>query len=139
MRTQASRRFRRLIRPIAAVALAGAAAAALAGCAAENSPLRGVARVVDFATDAPQPAPFVAESRRADTGYMRIERELPARPSGPRTPEEVKALEAELDAARQRTAAEGAAAQAEAQAQPPIQRATSPAAQPAGRAKPPAR
>ncbi len=92
---------------VACVALV-AGAMALGGCSAGKS----AAKVVGFATDTPPPADFVGAARRSDAGYMKIPRDLPARPSQPRKPDDVKALEKSLEATRSSNAAAGAEAQA---------------------------
>jgi len=112
MRIMNHRQIRRQARPVghAAVACAAlvASAVALGGCSAGKS----AAKMVGFATDTPPPADFVGAARRPDAAYMKIPRDLPARPTEPRKPDDVKALEKSLEATRSSNAAAGAAAQA---------------------------
>lgn len=86
------------------------AATALAGCALEPFPDESLPRRAAVAVGAASPtqdgAAFVRESR--DPGgpqYLPVGVTPPARPARARTPEEAKALEGELDAARNASAA----------------------------------
>lgn len=103
----------------AALAAVAICAVALAGCSAQKSPFRGVAKAVNFATDTPPPADFVGAARTPTSGYMKVPRDLPARPTQPRKADDVKALEQSLEATRSRNAAAGAAVQAEGKTPPP--------------------
>lgn len=84
----------------------------LLGCAtSENSanPARNLALMSGIATEIPQAADFVTESRTGALDYMPIG-VLPIAPKKPRaamTPEELAALKEELEAARRRNRASG--------------------------------
>lgn len=82
----------------------------VAACAGGSNPVRDIATSVGAGpTTAPTPD-FVASSRPKSLDYMPIGASGEGRPTPARTPEEIKAAEAELDALRARNEAAGAAA-----------------------------
>ncbi|MDJ1156894.1 hypothetical protein QNA08_01380 [Chelatococcus sp. SYSU_G07232] len=95
---------------VGALGAAMAVSALVAGCGA--NPVRDVAVSTGFGAKPPEPAGFVKESRSAEVDYLPIGQRQPPRRIKPKTPEEAKALEEQLDA--QRKANEEAAAQAKA-------------------------
>ena len=91
-----------------ALAFTLAVTVGVSGC--NSNPVRDVATAVGAGpTTAPTPD-FVAQSRPANLEYMPIGTPVVERPTPARTPEEIKAAEAELDAIRTRNEAAGAAA-----------------------------
>lgn len=93
-----------------AIVVAALIAANVAACAGGSNPVRDVATAVGAG---PQVAPtpdFVAQSRPQSLDYMPIGTPVEGRPTPARTPDEIKAAEAELDALRSRNEAAGAAA-----------------------------
>jgi hypothetical protein len=91
------------------VASAVAFGLVLSGC----NPVRDVAIATGFGAKAPEPAPFVKESRgTAEGDYMPVGVKAPPRKAAARTKAEAEALQAELDARRRATEAAGASAQA---------------------------
>ncbi|WP_236960173.1 hypothetical protein [Methylobacterium durans] len=87
-------------------AIAVAGAALTAACSADTSPLRLAA-----AEPKPVPAPdFVAQSRTSGD-YLPVGISAPVRPVRAKSAESQKALEAELEGARNRNEARGRAAQ----------------------------
>ncbi len=78
------------------------AAGALAGC-------QSVARSTGFATEAPQRPDFIAQTRPATLEYVPVGTAAPER-TKPKTADEVKRAEAELEALRKRHAAQAGAA-----------------------------
>jgi len=91
--------------------LAGLAAAAmLSACALDpiddKSLAKQTAGTVGFSTPAPEPAPFVRESRRSGgTEYLPVGVTPPARPVTAQNADAVKSIEAEMDARRNASAA----------------------------------
>ena len=93
-----------------AVLLAVLVAANVAACSGGSNPVRDIAVSVG---GGPQVAPtpdFVAQSRPQSLEYMPIGTAEEGRTTPARTPEEIKAAEAELNALRARNEAAGAAA-----------------------------
>jgi hypothetical protein len=89
---------------LASAALAGALAAACAADAVTESPIGGAARIVGAATSAPEPAGFVREARPAgQPDFIPVGVTPPGRAAPGRSPEELKQLESELDAQRDRS------------------------------------
>jgi len=93
-----------------AVLLAGLVAANVAACTGGSNPVRDVAVAVGAGPRAAPTPDFVAQSRPQNLDYMPIGTAEEGRPTPPRSPEEVKAAEAELNALRARNEAAGAAA-----------------------------
>ena len=91
-----------------ALAFALAAVLGIAGC--NSNPVRDVATAVGAGPRTAPTPDFVARSRPANLEYMPIGTPAAERPTPARTPEEIKAAEAELDAVRTRNEAAGAAA-----------------------------
>jgi hypothetical protein len=82
-----------------------ACAPLLAACAGDG-PLKGVAEVAGFATTAQEAKPFVQETRPADASYVPVQSSI-KREAVRMTPEEFKAIEAELEAKRASNEAAG--------------------------------
>ena len=61
------------------------------------NPVRSLAETTGFATTPPPAADFVQGSRQTDATYMAVGVTPPARPIAPKTPEQIKAMENELD------------------------------------------
>lgn len=79
---------------------------ALSACTGAESPARGVATAVGFATTAPQPKDFVIARRSAQPlDYVPVGRGGIERPVQPRDISGVRSLEADLDATRDRSEA----------------------------------
>lgn len=91
-----------------------AALVVLAGCASEGDTGRGLFQAAGFATTAPRAADFV-ESSRTDAGYIPVGTAAPAR-AKPKSADDIKAMEAELE--RRRASNESAAADALRSAKP---------------------
>jgi hypothetical protein len=101
-----------MIRFIRHAAAAATVAMLLGGCG-ETNPVRDAAQGVGLASRPSEPADFVRASRPAEpVGFVPIGRTPPPRPEPRKPPEAFRALEADLDAQRQRLEAEGAAARA---------------------------
>lgn len=97
-------------RPAIIPAVALTAALALAGCAGDLNPVRDVFVGVG-AGATPDPAPdFIEQSRTTAPGDYVPVRPLPDRPTQAKTPEEIAAAEAELEALRETQAARAASA-----------------------------
>jgi hypothetical protein len=93
-------------RRAAAVAVCFLLPVALAACTEADSPARGVASAVGFATTAPQPKDFVIARRSSgQLDYVPVGRGGIDRPVQPRDIPGVRALEADLDATRDRSEA----------------------------------
>lgn len=93
-----------------------------AGCAG-NSPVRGLATTTGFATDTPEGADFVKQTRPAQLEYRPVGVKPPERAMKPMTEEELKGLEGSLEARRNSNEAQAAAAKALSNtpmAQPPV-------------------
>jgi hypothetical protein len=86
--------------------LATAVATALAGCMSDANPVRDQLNAVGIGPKAVTAPDFVAGSRPATLDYVPVGSSAPPRPRA-KTAGEVKALEAELEAARGRNAARG--------------------------------
>ncbi|WP_293862202.1 hypothetical protein [uncultured Alsobacter sp.] len=96
----------------AAFALAAVAVSAFAGAgcsqagdsvtSAVKAPIRGAAEITGFATTTPEPKDFVKQTRRPDADFMPVGVTPPARPLKAKTPEEIKAMEADLEGTLQR-------------------------------------
>ncbi len=86
-----------------------------AGCASTSpysdqetrNPIKSVVETVGFATTAPEPQDFVKATRPATLEYMPVGITPPARSLKPKKAEEVKKMEDELLATRDRNAAVG--------------------------------
>jgi hypothetical protein len=90
--------------------LTAAAISALAACVTETNPVREAATAVGFGPKI-EPAPdFVARSRPAKLDYIPVGTTAPNRPTPARSVDQVKAAEAELEAARAANEAAAAAA-----------------------------
>lgn len=109
---------RRQGRAASGIVLAAGLSLVAAGCSqagdgpsptgSTSSPIRGAAELTGFATTVPPAADFVAQSRKGEPEYMPVGITPPARSLKARSPQEVKALEAELDnTLRQHNAASG--------------------------------
>ncbi|MHB2166062.1 hypothetical protein [Alsobacter sp. R-9] len=91
--------FRRAGAPAAVVGLA----LLLTGCTSSGegeakSPIRGIAEATGFATTPPPAADFVQKTRPADANYLPVGVTPPARGQKAKSPEEIRAMESELDA-----------------------------------------
>lgn len=62
-----------------------------------SNPVRGIAETTGFATTPPPPADFVRATRASETTYLPVGVTPPARTIAPKTPEQIKAIENELD------------------------------------------
>ncbi len=82
----------------------------LAACTTAQSPGHTVARATGFATDRPPAADFVEQSRPQDPGYISVTQPPPAQPK-PKTAEELKRVESELQGLRARHGAAAGATQ----------------------------
>jgi len=82
----------------------------VAGCNGSFNPVRDVATAVGAGPQMAASPDFVVQSRPENLEYMPIGSATPERATPARTPEEIKAAEAELDAIRARNEAAGAAA-----------------------------
>jgi hypothetical protein len=91
-----------MTRAAARLALAAALSAGLSACAGDQNPVRDAFVGAGLGTTLPKRPDFVEASRPASTEYMPVGVSAPPRPSAKRTPEQVKALEAELDGTRAR-------------------------------------
>lgn len=88
-------------------ALALLAAACLGGCAGDLNPVRDVLVGVGAGASPQEAAGFIEETRAtAPSGYLPVAPTTP-RETDPKTPEEVEALRAELEATLAETAARG--------------------------------
>ena len=67
------------------------------GDAPALNPVRSIAETTGFATTPPPAADFVQGSRRTDATYMPVGVTPPPRALAPKTPEQIKAMENELD------------------------------------------
>jgi hypothetical protein len=88
--------------PPRALLLAMAAGLAASACttAGEGSlpnPVRGLAETTGFATTPPPAADFVRTTRQADATYLPVGVTPPPRDIAPKTPDQIKAMETELD------------------------------------------
>ncbi|WP_240539972.1 hypothetical protein [Salinarimonas soli] len=83
-----------------ALSLAIIATAALGACAGDTNPVRDVAVGAGFGRTVPQRPDFVEASRPAGTDYMPVGVAAPPRALAKKTPDQVKAMEAELDGTR---------------------------------------
>jgi hypothetical protein len=72
---------------------------ALAACGGDGNGLRGAAELTGFATTPQASKPFVQATRPATTDYIPVGTTV-SRTARQKTPEEFKALEAELEAKR---------------------------------------
>ena len=90
---------------------------ALGGCT-DGSPVKGAAKLVTFATDAPESKNFVKETRPGDLDYIPVGTKVD-RPTRKMTAAEFKQIEADLDAQRAKNEAAGAAAKAAGSTPPP--------------------
>jgi hypothetical protein len=93
---------------VSALTFALAAVLGVVGC--NSNPVRDVATAVGAGPTTVTTPDFVAQSRPANLEYMPIGTPVAERPTPARTPAEIKAAEAELDALRTRNEAAGAAA-----------------------------
>lgn len=105
MRIQTPKPFR-----APAVLLAGLIAANVAACTGGFNPVRDVAVAVGAGPNTAPTPDFVARTRPQNLDYVPVGTTVEGRPTPPRTAEEVKAAEAELDSLRARNEAAGAAA-----------------------------
>jgi hypothetical protein len=93
----------RLLR-LAAIVMTGALAAGCAADAVSEGPAGGVARVVGAATTPPEPAGFVRESRPAgQSDFIPVGVTPQGRPAPGLSADDLKKLESELDAERDRS------------------------------------
>lgn len=109
-------------RMAASLALASAVAVAAAGCTSVGdsaativkSPIRGTAEVTGFATTTPEAKDFVRQTRNPDADFMPVGVTPPARSQRAKTPDEIKAMEADLEGTlQQHNAVSGRAASGE--------------------------
>ena len=94
----------------ATVALTVLIVANVSACANGSNPVRDIAVSVGAGPKVADTPDFVASSRPGSLDYMPIANTQPERPTPARTPDEIKAAEAELDSVRARNEAAGAAA-----------------------------
>ncbi len=80
--------------------LAALLAAGASACAGDVNPVRDVAVGTGFGTTLPQRPDFVEASRPASLDYMPVGVSAPPRATRNKTPDQVKAMEAELDGLR---------------------------------------
>lgn len=85
-------------RRVPAVLAAMACAPLLAACASDG-PLKGVAEVAGFATTPQEAKPFVQATRPANSAYVPVQSTV-TRPAVRMTPDDFKAIEADLEAKR---------------------------------------
>jgi hypothetical protein len=83
-----------------ALLLALVATGALGACAGDVNPVRDAFVGVGVGASVPQRPDFVQASRPASTAYMPVGVAAPPRALAKKTPEQVKAAEAELDGTR---------------------------------------
>jgi hypothetical protein len=88
--------------PPRASLLAFAAAMAVSACTTAGegtvpNPVRGLAETTGFATTPPPPADFVRSTRRPDATYLPVGVTPPPREIAPKSPDEIKAMESDLD------------------------------------------
>ena len=95
-----------------------AAVAALAACSGDANPVRDTLVAVGAGPKTAATPDFVRQSRPANLDYVPVGTAAPERPTQARTAEEVKAVEAEMDATRTRNEAAARVA-AEAAGTPP--------------------
>jgi hypothetical protein len=83
----------------AVMALAGAGCSRADDSASRivKAPIRGAAEITGFATTTPEPKDFVKQTRNPNADFMPVGVTPPARSLRAKTPEEIKALEADLD------------------------------------------
>lgn len=96
--------------------LAAVTLTVLSACSGDVNPVRDAVVATGIASGPKEGQDFVRATRRAGIDYMPVGVSAPDRTIRKKTPEEVKALEAELDAAR--SGNEARAAQARQQAAP---------------------
>ena len=89
-----------MARRSAALLLATLATGALGACAGDTNPVRDVVVGTGFGANVPQRPDFVQATRPASTDYMPVGVAAPPRALAKKTPEQVKAAEAELDGTR---------------------------------------
>ncbi len=82
---------------LAVAAGIAASACTTAGEGTVSNPVRGLAETTGFATTPPPPADFVRSSRQADASYLPVGVTPAPREIAPKTPEQIKAMESELD------------------------------------------
>lgn len=92
----------RLSSPPRALLLAYVVGMAVSACttAGEDTatnPVRGLAETTGFATTPPPPADFVRSTRQPDATYLPVGVTPPPREIAPKTPEQIKAMESDLD------------------------------------------
>lgn len=85
-------------------------AAVCAGCTGNTNPVRDVFTELGAGPPATQAPAFVQQSRPGDLDYIPVQRAAANPLPAARSPEEIKKLEAELEAARLRNVAQGEAA-----------------------------
>ncbi|MBF9234650.1 hypothetical protein [Microvirga alba] len=90
--------------------LAGLALMGLAACAGDSNPARDLVASVGAGPKMATTPDFVSTTRPATLEYMPVGTSNPGRTTAAKTADELKAVEAELDAARTRNEAAGAAA-----------------------------
>lgn len=104
------------------LAMASMLAMAAAGCTSVGespttivkSPIRGTAEVTGFATTTPEAKDFVKQTRNPDADFMPVGVTPPPRSQRAKTPDEIKAMEADLEGTLQRhNAVSGRAASGE--------------------------
>ena len=88
----------------ATIALAGAGCSQAGDSAASivKAPIRGTAELTGFATTTPEAKDFVKQTRNPDADFMPVGVTPPARSLRAKTPEEIKAMEADLDGTLQK-------------------------------------
>lgn len=82
----------------------------MTACAGDTNPARDIVSAVGAGPQVAQTPGFVAESRPPSLDYMPIGTPQPEPETPVRSPEEIRAVEAEMDALRARNEAAGAAA-----------------------------
>lgn len=88
----------------ATIALAGAGCSQAGDSAASivRAPIRGTAELTGFATTPPEAKDFVKQTRNPDADFMPVGVTPPARSIRAKTPDEIKAMESDLDSTLQR-------------------------------------
>jgi hypothetical protein len=94
-------------------------AASLAACG-QDGPVHGAAQFVGAATTPPQPADFVKATRDPSDDYMAVGVKAPPRPTQPRSPAELKAMENSLEGTRAQLEAAGSAAKTAGETPAPV-------------------
>lgn len=104
---------------LGAAALCGLAAA----CSSDVSPVRTLGLGAGYGPKPVTAPDFVAESRKADRDFLPVGVDAPARPVRAKSTDGQKALQSELEGARDRNVARGRAAESAGRTAPPARAA----------------